>query len=135
MLTGPRKTIEQARRLHRELTLPEGLLWRALRQRPGGFKFRRQHPAGRYVLDFFTAEVRVAVEVDGFAHDTGDRPQRDEGRDRWLDGQGVKVLRIPAKAVLDDIDAVVLHVIDICRQRKPLHRPADGPPPRSGEEL
>ena len=52
MITGPRETVKCARKLRSEMTLPEALLWRALRQRPGGFKFRRQHLAGIYVLDF-----------------------------------------------------------------------------------
>ena len=134
MLTGSRKTVEHARRLRREMTLPEGLLWRELRRRPGGFKFRRQHPAGTYVLDFFCAEVRVAIEVDGFAHDTGDRPERDSARDAWLAGQRVEVVRVPARDVLVNIGAVVEYIANICASRIPLHRPADGPPPRSGEE-
>ncbi|WP_029548882.1 endonuclease domain-containing protein [Rhizorhabdus wittichii] len=135
MLTGPRKTVERARRLRRELTLPEGLLWRVLRQRPGGFKFRRQHPAGGYVLDFYCTEVRVAIEVDGMAHDMGSRLERDAVRDAWLADRNVLVARIPARGVLADMAAVVEHIVAVCRQRLPLHRPADGPPPRSGEEF
>ena len=51
-MTGPAATIAIARKLRRKLTLPEGLLRRELRKRPSGHKFRRQHPAGPYVLDF-----------------------------------------------------------------------------------
>ena len=134
MLTGPRKTVERARGLRRSLTLPEGLLWRELRARPGGFKFRRQHPAGPYVLDFFCAEVRLVIEVDGVAHDMGDRPERDAARDAWLAGQAVAVLRIPARDILRDVGGTIERIVAACRERPPLHHPADGPPPRSGEE-
>ena len=135
MLTGSRNTVKRARGLRKALSLPEGLLWRALRARPGGFKFRRQHPAGPYVLDFFCAEVRLAIEVDGESHSFGDRPERDAERDEWLAGHEIVVLRIPAREVLQDEDAVVEHIVQTATSRIPLHHPADGPPPRTGEEL
>jgi very-short-patch-repair endonuclease len=47
------------------MSLPEVLLWQALRARPGGWKFRRQHPSGPYVADFYCHEARLIVEVDG----------------------------------------------------------------------
>ena len=76
------------------MSLPEVLLWRILRDRPGGYKFRRQHPAGPYVLDFFCAEHRLAVEVDGEVHARGDAPARDAARDAWIRSQGVRVHRV-----------------------------------------
>lgn len=51
MIGGPRQTVKMARKLRSEMTLPETLLWTELRKRPAGMKFRRQHPAGDYVLD------------------------------------------------------------------------------------
>jgi very-short-patch-repair endonuclease len=74
-------SVTRARQLRRQLSLPEGLLWRELRARPGGFKFRRQHPIGPYTLDFFCHRSALAVEVDGIAHEMGDNPQRDARRD------------------------------------------------------
>ncbi len=49
--------IDRARKLRRGMTLPEGLLWRELRQRPAGLKFRRQHPSGAYILDFYCSDA------------------------------------------------------------------------------
>ena len=66
MAVSGNKTIVRARELRRSMSLPEGLLWQELRKRPAGFKFRRQHPFGPYVLDFFCASMRLAIEVDGF---------------------------------------------------------------------
>jgi very-short-patch-repair endonuclease len=100
------------------MSLPEVLLWQALRQRPSGLKFRRQHPAGHYVLDFFCARHRLAVEVDGETHSRGDRPERDEVRDRWLGEQGVRVVRIAAKDVLGDLDAVVRFIVHTALHRR-----------------
>ena len=64
MITGTRNTVKLAKKLRSEMTLPEGKLWIELRKRPGGYKFRRQHPAGHFVLDFYCAAVRLAVEVE-----------------------------------------------------------------------
>jgi len=132
MLTGPGATIGKARKLRRKLTLPEGLLWRELRKRPAGLKFRKQHPAGPFVLDFVCLQARLAIEIDGEAHDRGRNPARDEARDEWLMNQGFRTLRIPAREVLTDLEAVVVFITTQCL---PLHRPSAGPPPRTGEEF
>ncbi|MEQ9663655.1 MAG: endonuclease domain-containing protein [Parasphingopyxis sp.] len=146
MITGPRDTVKRARQLRSEMSLPETRLWRALRQRPGGFKFRRQHPAGEYVLDFYCAAVKLAIEVDGMAHDGEAAVKRDEARSRSLRSQHVATLRVPAKVILDDLEVVVSRIVEVCSDRAekmkvrqkgyaPLHHPADGPPPRAGEDL
>lgn len=118
-----------ARRLRRAMTRPELALWHVLRDRPSGLKFRRQHPVGPYVLDFYCPARRLAVEVDGMAHDMGDHPTRDRRRDGWLAGQGIDVLRFRAGDVLGDLDAVLVAILRRCAP--PLHRPAAGPPPRT----
>jgi very-short-patch-repair endonuclease len=112
------------------MTLPEVVLWHWLRQRPEGLKFRRQHPTGPYVLDFFCSDARLAIEVDGEAHSRGDRPERDAVRDEWLRSAGIETLRIPAVELLNDADAVLRLVLVSARARLPLHHPAGGPPPR-----
>jgi len=116
--------------LRREMTLPEVILWQALRRRPGGLKFRRQHPSGPYVLDFFCSDARLAIEVDGEAHSRGDRPQRDNARDAQLKAVGIETLRIAAVDILDDADAVLRWILAEATARLPLHHPSGGPPPR-----
>jgi very-short-patch-repair endonuclease len=69
-----------------------------------GLQFRRQHPVGPYVLDFYCAAERLAVEMDGGNHSLGANPERDERRDAWLATQGVRTLRISASLVLGDVD-------------------------------
>ena len=129
MLKTTKHTVEKARSLRRSMTLPEGLLWRVLRLRPDGLKFRRQHPCGSYILDFYCESARVAIEVDGMAHDMGDRPHRDRRRDHWLKENGISTLRIPARDVLGDLDSVVRMIVHRCQ---PLHQPAAGPLPLQG---
>jgi very-short-patch-repair endonuclease len=66
--------------------------------------FRRQHPIGPYVLDFYCAKARLAIEVDGASHDMGDRPQRDIRRNTWLEAHGVTVVHIAASELTHRID-------------------------------
>ena len=102
-MRADKQTFERARRLRREMSLPEAILWDCLRaRRLDGLRFRRQHPVGPYVLDFFHAESRLAVEVDGAHHDLPGQMSHDRRRDGWLAGQGIRVLRIAATDVLDE---------------------------------
>jgi len=107
------------------MSLPERLLWAALRSRPAGLKFRRQHPAGPYVADFFCHEARLVVEVDGEVHAFGDRPERDARRDAWFSERGLDVMRISAREVLRNVDSVVEAIV--LRARRSLEGGAEGP--------
>ncbi len=105
------------------------MLWSRLRARSAGVPaFRRQHPIGPYVLDFYCAKARLAVEIDGISHDVEDRPQRDARRDAWLRAQGVTVWRIAAADILsrlaDAADGIVRLAIEMIEAEHPLHRPS-----------
>ena len=96
-MRAPAKTIANARRLRRSLSPPEARLWGLQRPRaPEMPVFRHQHPIGPYVLDFYCAKARLAVEIDGISHDVADRPEHDARRDAWLRGKGITVMRVPA---------------------------------------
>ena len=116
------------------MSLPEVLLWQLLRQRPLGVKFRRQHPIGSFVADFFCAEVNVVIEIDGIAHDMGSRPERDEIRDAWLVQCGKRVVRIPAIEVLSDVQAVAESLVRLCLAAPPPSAASRLPPPPEGED-
>jgi very-short-patch-repair endonuclease len=120
------------------MTAPEVRLWQWLRTRPSRFKFRKQHPAGPYVFDFYCAEARLVIEVDGEVHSRGDRPERDVARDAWCAEQGMRVIRFAAIDVMRDLDAVSRAIMNACGEEG-----ADfpstafgGPPPHAahGEE-
>jgi very-short-patch-repair endonuclease len=132
MLKGTKRTVRRARSLRRKMTLPEVLLWKVLRTRPDGFKFRRQHPAGSYVLDFYCEQASLAIEVDGRAHES--RFEADIERDRRLAGEGIRTLRLPADYVLDDPQLAVVAIVEACRARLLHHPPAAGglPPLQGG---
>ncbi len=117
------------------MSLPEVLLWRELRKRAGGSKFRRQCPIAPYTLDFACLGTRLAIEIDGEVHNRGGAPQRDARRDETMVAKGFSVLRITARDVFDDLESVVNGIVARCEALGPLHRPADGPPPRAGEDF
>jgi very-short-patch-repair endonuclease len=77
-MKAPKSTHGRARVLRSTLSLPEKLLWVRLRRRePGLPRFRRQHPIGPFVLDFYCSDARLDIEIDGQSHGMGDRPERD----------------------------------------------------------
>jgi very-short-patch-repair endonuclease len=112
----PKRTRDNARQLRRAMTPPEARLWLELRKRTAaGLRFRRQHPVGPYVLDFYCVSAQLAVEVDGEGHGFGDRPARDARRDHWLPERGVRTLRIPAVEVRDNLDGVLTMIVAAAR--------------------
>jgi very-short-patch-repair endonuclease len=117
------------------MSLTEVLLWKALQPRPAGLKFRKQLPIDGMTVDFACLSHRLIIEVDGEQHGMGDQPLRDQARDRFLKQEGFEVMRIPARDVLNNLDGVVRLILARCSEVGPLHQPAAGPPPRSGEDL
>jgi very-short-patch-repair endonuclease len=116
-LGAPDRTIRIARKLRKEMTLPKVLLWKQLKSRPGDYQFRKQHPLDLYVMDFACIRARLAVEVDGEAHDRGDRPERDEIRDAFVLKQGFQTIRIPAIEILKNMEGSVTFIVEHCRQK------------------
>jgi len=87
-----------------------------------------------YVADFYCAEAKLIVEIDGESHNRGDRPARDIARDAVLKNLGLTILHVPAAEVLANVDAAAAA---IAAAALPLHRPAGGPPPHAehGEDF
>ena len=111
----PAPTVGRAKQLRRQLSLPEVLLWTQLRK--SDLRFRKQHAAGPFVLDFFCARANLAIEIDGIAHDMGDRPQRDVARDAWLKEHRIDTLRIAASDVLCDPTGTAEAVTGMAQER------------------
>ena len=115
-----------ATNLRKYSTDTEQQLWRHLRDRQiEGFKFRRQQPIGRYVVDFVNLEKKVVVELDGGQHalDSGDKI-----RDKWLRAEGYKVLRFWDNQVFSSLEGVLENI------RNALLTPHPNPlPPPRGE--
>lgn len=110
------ETVLKARALRRDMTLPEGMLWQVLRRRPDGLKFRRQHPIGRCIVDFYCPASRLVIEIDGESHSMGANPEHDVRRDQWLRAQGLQVLRFAAVDVMNDLRSVVTAILFASRR-------------------
>ena len=117
----PKITIQRARELRRALTLPEVILWQALRgRRLDGIRFRRQHPVGPYILDFYCEDAKLAVEVDGSGHEHPDQGRHDDRRTEWLNRQGIAVMRMAARDVLGNLEGVLTRLKERVRNPPPL---------------
>lgn len=111
MLRVPTYTKTFSRQLRSEMTVAESHLWQCLRARQiHGLKFRRQHPVGKYILDFACIEARLAIEVDGGQHN--EMQINDDQRTAWLEAQGWKVLRFWNNEVLQNIEGVLEKVLN-----------------------
>ncbi|MFG0306563.1 MAG: endonuclease domain-containing protein [Phycisphaerales bacterium JB040] len=98
---------ERARDLRHDLSLPEALLWRDLKGgNLDGHRFRRQHPLGPYIADFYVHKLGLVIEIDGGSHQ-GERKTMDAVRDQWMNARGLKVLRFRAKDVLGNFPSVL----------------------------
>ena len=100
---------EAARSMRRQPTQAEGVLWAALQKKQvAGLKFRRQHPVGRFVLDFYCASHKLVVEVDGAVHDA--QQESDAERTRSLETHGYRVIRFQNDEVLRDLPSVLRRI-------------------------
>jgi very-short-patch-repair endonuclease len=103
----PPEATSRARRLRRDATKAEKKLWYLLqRGQMAGLSFRRQHPLGKYIIDFYCSPLKLAIEVDGGQHNELSRQAHDERRSQWLRGKGVTVLRFWNNDVLQNIEGV-----------------------------
>jgi very-short-patch-repair endonuclease len=94
-----------AREMRREPTPAEARLWSALRGNALGVRFRRQHPVGQFILDFWCPAAHLVVEVDGEVHDT--QRERDADRDLLLSYHGYHTVRFRNEEVLNDLEYVL----------------------------
>lgn len=115
-IRGTTQKVERvARELRREMTPAEKKLWNALRkQRLADLRFRRQHPVGRFVLDFYCPATKLGIEVDGGVHD--EQIERDRVRTMALESAGYTVLRFRNDEVLNDLPSVLRRIEGAARQ-------------------
>jgi very-short-patch-repair endonuclease len=108
----PGYIFDLCRRLRRKQTKAEALLWECLRRkRLNGLKFRRQHPLGRYIADFYCPEVRLIIELDGTVHNLKDQKEYDELRKEVIEVHRVRVLRIRNEEIEKDIESVLKRIL------------------------
>lgn len=109
----------RAKELRTNQTITEKLLWYQLRNRQvNNLKFRRQHPIGSYIVDFYCFEAKLVIEVDGDSH--LDQVEYDLQRTHWLEEQGLRVLRFTNEEVYFNLDGVIEAIAKFCKREGPL---------------
>jgi len=100
------------------MTDAEKMLWKHLRRKNlDGYRFRRQHPVDRYILDFYCPALKLAVELDGAQHYTKEGKARDNKRTAWLEAQGIRVVRFRNAEVVTNIESVLREIHEKMRER------------------
>ena len=109
------RSLDRARELRRGQTPPGATLWSRLRgSQLCGYRFRRQHPIGPFVADFYFAGGRLVIELDGDSH--ADQPSRDVARTEWLLANGYQVLRITNRDLGSNMEGVLETVVANCQR-------------------
>lgn len=107
-----RRLIGFAKELRTQGTDAERRIWSHLRAgRLNGHKFRRQHPIGNYIADFYCHSARLVIELDGGQHDSPDAVAYDTQRTQWMETEGVRVVRFSDVEALRDTEAVVASIL------------------------
>jgi very-short-patch-repair endonuclease len=104
-----RKEMEERRRsLRSQATLTEVCLWECIRKKKIlGVRFRRQYSIGKYIVDFYSPQLKLAIEIDGKSHDTQSKQEYDAIREKEIKELGINILRFRNHEVLDELDNVV----------------------------
>lgn len=111
---------ERRRELRKNLTGPEQLLWAKLRAGQLGVKFRRQHSIGPYIADFYAAEVRLIIELDGDSHYANTTARKhDTVRDQYLRNLGIETLRFSNEDVMRNLEGVLTQIQTVIANRSP----------------
>ena len=108
MFFGASKIIfENAKELRKNMTNAEKILWGYLKAKPNGYKFRRQHPLGIYIADFYCHKLKLVIELDGSIHDKEEVKMNDEERQKLIEEDGLIVIRFKNNEIMNNIDEVL----------------------------
>ena len=117
----PRTSTEvhrRARELRKDMTPQEEILWREyLHHCP--WKFRRQMPWGRFILDFCCIPLHLVIEIDGAQHETPEGRRKDEARTAILQAYGYDVLRFSNRQIDENLEDVVRQIKEVCEKIRP----------------
>ena len=99
---------DKRRQLRSAMPTAEVILWSRIRRRQLlGCKFRRQYSVGSYVIDFFSAEIRLGIELDGDSHFESGAPEYDQRRQQFIESFGIRTIRILNEDVYENLDRVL----------------------------
>ena len=117
----PRYGKDIARRLRKSETDAERVLWAQLRNRGlNGAKFRRQHPIGRYIADFYCKQAYLVIELEGSSHEPADQREYDAVRIDTLEQSGIRLITFKNDQVMQDIPAVLDMIVAVLNSPHPV---------------
>lgn len=99
-----------AKELRNNPTHAEMLLWNYLRTKPNGYKFRRQHPIGIFIADFYCHRLKLVIEVDGSIHDLKETKDHDAERQKIIEEEGMKVVRFTNRQIEHGLEEVIKRI-------------------------
>ena len=112
---APPEIFRKAMMLRNNLTKEEHRLWSFLRNKPNGFKFRRQHPFGLFILDFYCHSARISIELDGPNHNLAAQTQYDYERTEFIKSLNVEEIRFTNTEVNQDFNRVQKVILERLR--------------------
>ncbi len=101
---------ERRRKLRKEATSQEKILWEKLRNKKTGLKWRRQHSIGGYIADFYCAEKKLIIEIDGAHHFQNENKEYDKNRTDYFDGLDVKVIRFTNEEIDKNLEEIIVRI-------------------------
>ena len=116
-----RNTFDKAHELRRNMTEAETILWKELKNKGlPNVRFRRQHPIGLFIVDFYCHEFKLAIEIDGGIHFVKEVIEYDDGRSHDIEKLGIKILRFTNNQVFNDMNTVLKEISESVSSLNPL---------------
>jgi len=100
------------------MTSAEAMLWSIIKSKQLGVKFRRQHSIGNYIVDFYSSEIKLVIEMDGGVHQDIIHQSNDEVRDNYLKDLGIKIIRFNNDEIYEDEERVKEELIGKIKELK-----------------
>jgi very-short-patch-repair endonuclease len=114
---------QKARNNRKNMNKPEAKLWyEVLNKKRLGYKFLRQKPIQKYIVDFYCHQLKLVIEVDGFSHD--DQKEYDIDREKCIANLGIKILHYSNWQIMNNIDGVCEDIIENIEQIKQEKNPS-----------
>ena len=111
---------KNASKLRENMTETEKKLWEYLKTKPMKYKFRRQHPIGGYILDFYCHKLSLSIEIDGGYHLKKEQKEKDKERTNYLSSIGISEIRFTNNEILNNFQQIIERINSILRGDIPL---------------
>lgn len=109
---APESSFVKAKAIRKDETQVEKILWAKLRNNQlKGYKFRRQHPIGLYIVDFYCYQLNLVIEIDGDYHNIQEQIEKDKERTQNLENDGLQLIRFTNKDVMENLEKIISEIM------------------------